>query len=78
MSDGSSLSLKAKSQSHITANKGNTMDNTETEPMVMVRQRELGEMIARLVSAEIMVEHRDARIQQLEQQLAEARAQVNA
>ena len=54
------------------------MDNTETEPMVMVRQRELGEMIARLVSAEIMVEHRDARIQQLEQQLAEARAQVNA
>lgn len=51
-------------------------NTTETEPMVMVRQSELGEMIGRLVSAEIMVEHRDARIKQLEQQLADALAKV--
>lgn len=61
----------------ISNNKGKTMENTtETEPMVMVSQRELGEMIARLVSAEIMVEHRDSRIRQLEQQLAEAHAKA--
>lgn len=58
-----------------TTNKGNTMNNTtDTEPMVMVRQSELGEMIGRLVSAELMLEHRDATIKQLQQQLADAYA----